>query len=270
MLENVRYENHLAQTIHFDGSEGIYLAHGDIRDYTWTYETENRRVSKLYKDIRELTLPIKILSRSKELRNRLDNILEADSATNTQGRLWFDDYYLTCYPVNSAKALYKPDRLPLELRFVTDSPYWIREITRRFETKSITSGLKYPKRYSYRYTDYAANVSITNDTLIPSPFILTIYGAVENPDITIGDQRYMINTSIAEGEYLTLNGTGTEEEKTITITGVKGAKRNVFNDRLKTVDVFKHVPPGTYEVAWAGDYVFDLTIFDQRSAPPWS
>ena len=267
MLENIRYENHLGQIIHFDGSENIYLAHGDIRDYTWAYETENRRVSKLYKDIRELTLPVKVLSRSKELRDRLYKILDADSATNTQGRLWFDDYYLSCYPINSAKSHYMPDRLPLELRFVTDSPFWIREITRRFETKSITSGLKYPKRYAYRYTDYAANVSITNDTLIPSPFILTIYGAVEDPDITIGDQRYMIDTTIAEGEYLTLTAT---EEKTITITGVKGVKRNVFNDRLKTVDVFKPIPLGTYEVSWSGDFIFDLTIFDQRSEPPWS
>ena len=38
MLENIRYENHLGETIRFDGTENIIAAHSDLRDWSLFFD----------------------------------------------------------------------------------------------------------------------------------------------------------------------------------------------------------------------------------------
>ncbi|MBQ3969253.1 MAG: hypothetical protein II685_02060 [Clostridia bacterium] len=269
MLEDIRYTNHLGETIRLDGSEGIYSRHNELRNYTWSFESENRRISKIYRqDVVDKKLPILILG-DLSIRDRLFKIVEADTVTGIPGKLWINDYYLSCFVTGSVKpAKYMPDRIQMELTITTDNPVWIKERTKSFRLAEQTVGLKYDKKYNYRYTDYAVNVTITNESLADAPFILTIYGACENPEILIGNQRYKIYAELTPQEYITL--TAIAPTKTIVLTDAYGTGTNIFNSREKSVDVFKPIPSGTFDVVWDGDFAFDLTLLDERSAPPWS
>lgn len=272
MLENIRYTNHLGATIALDGSEHIYAAHGELRDYSWNYDTDNDTLSNFnHRGIVEKSLPVKVLGTAKQsiaARNRLYEVIDADTMTSTAGALWFDDYYLPCYISTSSKSRYMRDNARIDLTVVTDSPFWVKEITTEFRPSQMQSGLKYPKKYNYRYCDYSVNVSVTNSALFPAPFKLIVYGPCENPEITIGTQKYRVNVTLSSSEYLIL--TAFDREKTIYVVDAYGVKTSAFNKREKTFDVFKKIPNGTFSVSWSGDFAFDLTVFDQRSEPPWT
>ena len=272
MLENIRYINHLGETINFDGSEHIYAAHSELRDYYWNYDTENNILSNFNrKGVVEKSLPVKILGDVEEsvaARNKLYEVIDKDTAVSSAGQLWFDDYYMNCYISSSVKSRYMRDVVEIDLTVVTDTPYWTKAITTEFRPSQLIAGLKYNKKYNYRYTDYNINVTVTNSNLAAMPFKMLIYGACENPEIIIGSQHYKINATIGESEYITL--TALDKEKTIFLTDQYGNETSLFNKREKSFNVFAPIPSGTFNVAWDGNFNFDLTVFDQRSEPPWT
>lgn len=272
MLENIRYTNHLNETIMFDGSEHIYVAHGELRDYSWSYDTDNETLSNFNRrGVVEKSLPVKIFGNKQQsltARNRLYEVIDADTTANIPGKLWFDDYYMGCYVSSSVKSRYMPDNLQIDLTLVTDTPYWTKEVTSEFRPLQLQSGLKYNKKYNFKYTDYSVNATVTNNTLTAAPFKIVIYGPCENPEIFIGSQQYKINTTLNQQEYLTL--AAVDKEKTIYLTDAYGMRTNLFNKREKSVDVFAQIPNGTFDVTWDGNFSFDLTVFDRRNEPPWT
>lgn len=268
MLENIRYENHLGETIRFDGSENILAAHSDLRD--WSLVFDGYKFG--FEDTVEKSIPLRIFGAADEVkktRNRLFEVVNADTTAGEYGRLWFDDYYMVCYISSSAKSRYMPDYGTITVKIWTDNPYWVKEITLNFRQAGvIESGLKYNRKYNYQYTDYMFNQTVTNEALSPAPFRLTIYGAASNPDVAIGNQHYQVNTSLLANQYLTL--TAIDKEKTIVLTDQYGGKTNLFNSRNKNYDVFAPIPNGTFAVTWSGEFDFDLTVLDRRSEPPWT
>ncbi len=278
MLENIRYTNHLGETIRFDGSENILLAHNDLRDYSWSYDTESDRITEFKLTGKtEKSLPVRIFGTKdnvREARNRLFRVINADITANKPGALWYDDYYMTGYIYESNKARYMPDYGNISLKFITDNPYWIKENLLTFRPgSSIDSSdfgkyKKYPYRYAYRYADSSVNQTVTNEALSPAPFILKIYGAATNPDISIGQDHHKINTTLSSGQTLIL--TAIDNNKTIRRINADGTETNLFNAREKEIDVFKQIPTGTFSVSWSGDYIFDMIVFDRRSEPPWT
>ena len=278
MLENIRYINHLGETIKFDNSEHIILAHSDLRDYVWNYDTESDRITEFKLTGKtEKSLPVRIFGTKddvREARNRLFRVINADITANKPGALWYDDYYMTGYIYESTKARYMPDYGNISLKFITDNPYWIKENLLTFRPgQSVDSSdfwkyKKYPYRYAYRYVDSSANQTVTNEALSPAPFILKIYGAATNPDISIGQDHHKINTTLSAGQTLIL--TAIDNNKTIRRINADGTETNLFNARDKEIDVFKQIPTGTFSVSWSGDYIFDIIVFDRRSEPPWT
>lgn len=278
MLENIRYINHLGETIRFDGSENIILAHNDLRDYAWAYETESDRITEFKLTGKtEKSLPVRIIGTADEVResrNNLFRIINADITANKPGAIWYDDYYMTGFIFESSKARYMPDYGNITLKFVTDNPYWIKENLLTFrQGQSVDNGdfgkyKKYPYRYAYRYADSSENQTVTNEALSPAPFILKIYGAATNPDIAIGQDHHIINTTLSVGQTLIL--TAIDNNKTIRRINADGTETNLFNARDKEIDVFKQIPTGTFPISWSGDYIFDIIVFDRRSEPPWT
>lgn len=268
MLENIRYTNNLGETIRFDGTENIIAAHGDLRDWSLVYDGDKFTFDETV----EKSVPLKIFGTTNQVRtarNRLFEIANADTAANKYGRLWFDDYYMKCYISESKKSRYMADYGTITVKIWTDNPYWIKETTLEFrKTGVVESGLKYKKKYEYKYTDYSFQQTVTNQSLAPAPFRLKIYGAATNPNIAIGSQRYQVNTSIAANQYLTL--TAIDRQKTIILTAQNGTKTNLFNSRNKIYNVFAPIPTGTFSVSWDGTFDFDLTVLDRRSEPPWT
>lgn len=278
MLENIYYKNHLGETIKFDKSEHILIAHNDLRDYSWDYDTESDRITEFKLTGKtEKSLPVRIFGEAdeaREARNRLFRIINADITANKPGAIWYGDYYMTGYIYESKKARYMPDYGNITLKFVTDNPYWIKENLLSFRpgqsipAENYGNYKKYAYRYGYQYVDSSENQTVTNEALSPAPFILKIYGAAENPDIAIGQDHHIINTTLSAGQTLIL--TAIDNNKTIKRINANGTETNLFNSREKSIDVFKQIPTGTFNVSWDGDFTFDIIVFDRRSEPPWT
>lgn len=267
--EQIKYINHFGEIIEF-GKGDYFVNANDLRDYSWGYDSDNNVIANFTRDSKTKTIPVVICGKDNTtLKNRLFEIFEADVLAAQKGAFWAGDYYYRCYVVQSKKSDYinALNSITVNISTVTDEPYWVKEIKTQFRTSADgVDGLKYPKTYNYRYTDYNTSCAISNNTIAATPFKLIIYGAAENPEIFIGRQKYKINVTLAANEYLTL--TAFDEQKTIFITQSDGTQVNCFNSREKSINVFEPIPTGTFEVSWDGSFVFDLIICDRRSEPP--
>ena len=132
MLEKFIFENHLGQRI--DGSEcGLFLNYNDLRDYDWSYDTLNGKISRFRKDIKKKKLPLVLKCDSDEeaieTKNRLLEIAEADIYALIPGRIYIGDYYMSGYITESKKSDYLISKsfTKYDLTFTAEKPVWLKE-----------------------------------------------------------------------------------------------------------------------------------------------
>lgn len=275
MLDRFVYENHLGQR--FDGlKNGVYLNYSTLRDYLWSIETINGKISRLFHEVTERTLPLVFVGKTDDeaatAKNRLLELAETDIEAMIPGKIFIGDYYTNGYITSSAKSEYLINNLYCrnELTLTSDDPMWYREQTYAFNSKTtdlIGSGKEadYPYDYSYDYAISQNGRKIVCDSVRSSAFRLCIYGEATNPTITIGGHVYAINGSIGAGESLLIDSLS----KKIILTTAKGGKINWFDKRSRDSYVFEPIPAGQNTVYYNGSFGFDLTVIEKRSEPKW-
>ncbi len=108
--------------------------------------------------------------------------------------------------------------------------------------------------------------TLFNPSFKDSNFILTIYGFVENPQITISGHPYRVETTVYEGERLVIDSI----KGTVKKIGRLGEITDCYNARGKQKRVFQKIPSGMNTFQWSGGFGVDITLFDERSEPKWS
>jgi len=93
-----------------------------------------------------------------------------------------------------------------------------------------------------------------------------IYGACENPGITVAGHLYEVAASVAANEYLTIDSVN----KTVVLTHTDGTTENCFNLRNRDSYIFEKMPVGLSEIAVNGDFKFDIVLLEERSEPKWT
>ena len=268
MVDKIKYINHLNESVEF-GKSGILIDSNNMRDYQWSYDTQYSKITGFKRKISKASLPILVYgSDAKKKANGIIEITEKDVLTSIPGTLYVGEYYKKGYFYQKKNKKYlKGDVISFDLTFVTDSSCWVKEKTYIYRINgSAQSGIDYPYDYPF---DYLANVNadtLYNESYNASDFILNIYGAVENPTITIGGQIYNVNVSLAKNEYLTINS----KDKTIIKTTMRGKKENVFSYRNKENYIFKKIKVGTNLMYSSPVCDFNVTLFDVRSEPIWT
>lgn len=274
LFERIRYQNHLGEILDF-GKCGLFVEENDLRNFAWEVQTNGDRITGFRRGIAQKTLPVSVAFRNpayvKELKKRLFEFCEKDVIAKKYGKIIVGEYYFECYVTSSAKSHYTHDKdfTHFELGVATDRPFWISERTTPFRkgTSSDESGenLDYP--YDYPYDYYAAGNAqrIVNSFFAPVDFRMVIYGAVNNPTITIGGHTYRVNVTVQSGEYLTIDSMA----KTIVLTQNNGTKVNKFDNRDRTSYIFEPIPSGYSAVAWDSNFDFDITLIETRSEPQW-
>lgn len=271
MMEQIKYINHLNEELVF-GNDGMYVNENDLRDFSWSVVSENNRISGFNKGITKKKLPviIKADSNGQKLKNRLFEIAEKDVLTCNPGKIVIGDYYLKCYVIGSKKKEYllKNEYYKNELSISTDQPEWRKEITTTFNygVKSLGTNLDYNNDFAMDYTSNLIGESLNNNSLIPTNFVMRIYGVVSNPQITIRGHVYEVNAEIGKNEYLVIDSL----EKTIKLIHTDGSEENCFKNRSKEFYVFEKIPVGINTVAANGEYKFDITILEERGEPKWT
>lgn len=275
MLEKFIFENHLGQR--FEGlPNGVYLNYNELRDYSWSYDTINERISRFYRSMRDRKLPLVIKCESdkkaNDVKNRLHELAEADIEAKIPGKIIVGDYYTTGYITSSVKSNYLITKqlCYMELTLTSDDPAWYREQTHPFipntgSTNGIGGGTDHPYDYPYDYAISLMGKKIVCDSVGSNSFRLLIYGEATNPSIVIGGHTYTINGTIGKGETLLIDST----TKTITLTTATGNKINWFDKRGREEYIFEPIPAGQNAVNWFGTFGFDLTVIEKRSEPRW-
>jgi hypothetical protein len=276
MLDKFIFENHLGQR--FDGlANGVYLNYSDLRDYSWSYESINNRISRFYRPTKDRKLPLVVYCSSEEkaieVKNRLFDLAEADIEAMLPGKIRIGDYYTNGFITASEKSNYLINKrlCALNLTFTSDDPAWYKEHAYTFATSgnndsSLSGGTDYNYGYPYAYALRLVGRSIFSDAVGSSAFKLLIYGEVENPTITIGEHTYTINGTVGAGETLLIDSL----TKTITLTTATGEQTNWFDKRSRDSYIFEPIPSGKSPVEWSGEFGFDLTVIEKRSEPRWT
>jgi hypothetical protein len=268
------YENHLGQR--FD-EDCVYLNYSDLRDYSWSSDTMNGRISRFYRSITERKLPLVIVGKTgdeaTEIKNRLFEIAEADIMAMIPGKIYSGEYYTQGYITASAKSKYLINKRfsKIDLTLTSEDPAWYREQKYSFFPKSVSGsgvgyGTDYAYDYPYDYSHSSASQKIISDSNGNLAFRLLIYGDIENPTVTIGGHVYAINGKIGAGEILLIDSLA----KTITLTTATGSKQNWFDKRSRDSYIFEPIPAGNNTVVWNGSFGFDLTVIEKRSEPRWT
>ena len=275
MLDKFIYEDHHGRR--FTGLEnGVYLNYNDLRDYSWSYETINSRISRFYRPITNRKIPLTVVCKSDEeavfVRDRLLELAEADIEAKLPGKIFIGDYYTLGYITGSKKSNYLISKriCSIELTLTSDNPAWYREQKHVFGTSTsdeVTSASGADYKYDYPY-DYAVNMNgrrIVCNTLSDNAFKLAIYGPATDPTIIINGHEYGVTGSVGDGEVLRIDSL----TKAITLTTRAGVTLNWFDRRRRDFYIFEPIPPGQHVVSWFGEFGFDLTIIEKRSEPKW-
>ena len=272
MLDKFIFENHLGQR--FEGlPNGVYLNYSDLRDYSWSFETINNRISRFYRDITERTIPLVVYCKSGDeavtVMNRLHELAEADIVAKIPGKIYVGDYYTSGYITASVKSNYLIRRkyCKIELTLTSDDPTWYRERTYSFfpTDNEFGGGVDYPHDYPYDYAISLNGRKIVSDSVGSSAFRMVFYGEVTNPTITINGHNYTVLGTIRKGETLVIDSV----TKTITLTTF-GKKTNWFDRRSRDEYIFEPIPAGQSTVTWTGSFGFELTVIEKRSEPKWT
>lgn len=277
MLDNFIYQNHLG--MRFVGLDNqVYMNYSDLRDYSWSYDTINSRISRFYRPVTNRKIPLVVYCDTEamalNIKNTLLEMADVDIEALKPGRIYIGDYYTTGYITSSKKSdfLISKRLCKFELTLTSDDPAWYKEQRYVFfptEDNHINvgeNGSDYPYDYPYDYAAAVQGQQIVCDSVGSNAFRLLIYGEAHNPSITIGDHEYAINGTVGVGETLLIDGL----TKTITLTTATGSTVNWFDKRGRDSYIFEPIPAGMSLVSWAGTFGFDLTVIEKRSEPRWT
>lgn len=132
MLDKFIFENHLGQRFEEDR---VFLNYSDLRDYSWSYESINSRISRFFRPIAKRKIPLVVYCKSDdeaiEVKNRLHELAEADIVAKLPGKVIVGEYYTNGYITASKKSSYLINKriCHIELTLTSDDPAWYCEKT---------------------------------------------------------------------------------------------------------------------------------------------
>jgi hypothetical protein len=255
------------------GKGGLFVNENDLRNFVWEITSKNDRISGFRKGIVAKTVPITLKCDSEEegiaLKNKLFEIFEKDVLAVKHGKIIIGDYYLKCYVTESAKSEYliHGSHMKITVKVSTDFPYWVKETASTFNYgQGVTrSQLDFNRDFSYDFTSNLIGKQLHNTNFVATNFKINIYGACENPRITIAGHNYEVFASVGANEYLTIDSVN----KTIILTHADGTTENCFNKRNRDSYIFEKIPSGRCNVSANGVFKFDVVLLEERGEPRW-
>lgn len=273
------YENSNGEIINLDEWPVVIEDIVDLFGNEWKYEaTENKirnstKVNRFYKTSATKKINLQIFADSEEefceTMDRLNDIADVDIISGSPGKLWYGDYYLTCYMIESQPKDYEDIfyAIDVEKTIVSFYPFWINKHTYDFHSYDTASSnnKRYLGKYPYRYANGLNSSYIINPHFTDANFQMIIYGPVINPMVTVGGTPYLVNIVLEEGEYLVIDS----RDETVTKVMNNGERVNAFHNRQKGWKFFQKIPPGRQMISWTGKFEFDLIIYEERGEPRW-
>jgi len=254
---------------------GIYANESKIRDYKWTYTTENGKIKRFKKEPVEFTIPFIFVTdivNAESIKDMFYEHFDVDVLNHKPGYFMINGYRYECYAIESVKSDYmlRKNILTITVKFVSDNPVWFKCNTKSFiigsgESSVSGGGINFPFNFPFNFPKSFKDNLLINKSIASSDFELTIYGDCEDPEIVIGDNIYKINNTIGVNEYVVIKS----KERTILKYNNIGESTNWFKFRDSS-DIFKKINSGENLVSWDNTFGFDIKIIDERGEPRWN
>lgn len=276
------YTNSKGNSITFAQFPFIIKDH-NLLDYKYDWDKAKNVISNVNLDVTERKMTVLILpdpqlglserkEQLKEYSDTLNDLFAYDVEKGVDGKLWTDTgYYLPCRILAASDgtkigAAYATN----EYTVVSESAKWVKPTTKTF-TGGISSGYVTNQDYPYDYPyDYASDISGTAHWNLShyssAEAIITIYGVVTNPQITINGHKYAVYTSVSDKERLIID----TANHLCYLVGKTGEIVNCYDLRDKEESVFVPLPAEPMTITWSGSFTFDITALVERSVPKWS
>lgn len=245
----------------------------EVRSSAWSYTLGAKRVTGLTRNAR--SIDVNVRSISIDAAERFRRAADGDTLNNTPGTFEADGWIQSCYIVGAKlENVYSPsDYIAATFTAVLLDGVW-RKATRKSFTHSaaiVNTELDFPYDYAHDYGIGTVPDEVVVDAIGGAPVSFVIYGAVVNPYIIIGSNRYEVDVTVPAGGYLAVDGL----KHTITLVDQNGNRTNVFDDGVRGTGagsgtyIFELLKPGINAVTWPSGFGFDLTYYDEEAAPPW-
>lgn len=251
-----------------------------LRENAWNYTLGSFNLTGVTRFACEATLTVSATKGS--FFDKMSSIFDGEMDTQTPGTLVVDDSWSQhCYvpKTTTSAATSMPDQPSTQQwTVILLDGVWRRSLGVRSYSPTdsgattTSQGLDLPTDLAF---DLGATSStqrtISNNTERASAFIMTIYGPVSSPQITIGDNVYELSGSIPSGGYARISSI----DRTIMLVDADGDVANIFDWGVRGSGrgggnyIFERIAPGDQEVSWPSSFTFDLELIEERSDPTW-
>lgn len=257
---------------------------GNLHKYEWTIEADEQiygtKITEFAKSAAEYSITLTFRGNLEERHRAMDDIVnsfEYDIANKMPGRLYYGEYYISCYMKASESKVNSiwNNWSDLTISVYCPYPFWIHE-----QTVSISPILlsvldaswdkAYPYGYTYGYPESRTATRLQIDHYADSDFRMIVYGPASDVNVNIAGHPYIVRCKVESGEYLTIDSRNSQPaDRRIFLTKNNGEKVNVFNYRDSAYSVLQKIPPGDVVIDYSRLYGIDLTLFLERSEPKW-
>lgn len=205
--------------------------------------------------------------------DRLVRLMDADISAKKPGTFetkgWEQRGYIG--PLNPTELA--PNILKAQVEFILLDGVWRKaRLMHLFPSSGDATGSKrYTYRYPYRYASEYGVRTITVESLTPVAFKMCIFGYVRNPVIRIGGNVYRFGVTVPEGGYLLVDS----RDCSAIVTDRYGNQEDVYSDCERGTGegcgtyAWERIPAGSSFASWNDTFGFDLTLFEEISAPPF-
>ncbi|MDR1815640.1 MAG: hypothetical protein LBR00_03025 [Clostridiales Family XIII bacterium] len=268
----------------------------DLLDWEWGCDTEETggvgvRVAQFKRTDYSREIELAVHADGKEdfaaAMNALYETFGRDVARTSPGRLSLEDgTYMECYVVASKKTIWILENriATVVLKVMAPKPLWVKEMQFSYSANEgavLLGGFDFQSSGGDAGVDFQSGASggfdfgssdfvyeLVNGEYGEAEFVMTIYGPVVNPRISIAGNQYGLGTSahplsVPSGGNVVIDS----EAKTIMLNNGYGDVQNAYNMQVKEWDNFAPVPSAGVLVQ--SNCFFDMTLKVQRSEPTW-
>lgn len=245
------------------------------REDQWDYKAGYRDLSYAARKARSETVAVAVLNLAAADALRL--AADADVAAGTPGALDADGWSQRCYVVGASLSKRAGDSALVKLTLLLLDGVWRKAQSWQFRpgagsgTVGAGHGYDYGYAYGYPYSEETSR-EIEVASVVASPFRIVVYGPAVRPSVTIGGNRYQVTTDVPDGGYLLIDSV----EGTVTRVAKNGYRENCLPYAVLGTGVgggsyiFEDVPAGTSSVSYDGSFGWDLDVYREDGAVPWT
>ena len=201
---------------------------------------------------------------------------DADVVNETPGTLEVNGWSMTAYVVKLQTEGRFRDRIKRKATIVLLDGSWWRKVVKQFlpgSTLVDSDGLNYAHNYEHNYNQRGGGGTVETGLLVPCKPLITFYGPVIDPNVTIAGNLYKVTGNVAEGGRVEIDG----RLHTVTYITQGGATSNKFADAVRGDGegagsyIFQPLPPGVQSVTWNDDGYFGVDVgwYEESGEPTW-